>query len=548
MSFIRRAFSAATRNSNNDERRSALDVPGMLFNPGVIAEVLSGGTSANSSNEMVNDYTAQTVSHCYTAVKILCDTVSSIPIKLYKGAGTGEKQLDIAAPLYRILTAEWNPETSALTGLSTACRHLQLRGNAYAEIRRTPTGAVQSIWNLDPRRTEPVRLPLQNNALAYRTSDGQQQGEYRVIEAKSMLHWSINSWDAICGQSPVSCLRETLGLAISQSKMQARSMVNSAIPSLIVKTGGSLPLDPVSKTKAREDFERLNSGSSQRRVAILDPGFEVQPLGFSHVDLELLQARRFTMQEIASAYGVPAWMLGDTEKLTSASAIQLALAFIQNTIAPLAKLFTSEMQRKLIPANSPAHIAADLRERLKGDFASTLEALSVGRQNGFYSVNDCRRELGEDPIGPEGDVYTVQVNMTNLENMVKGKPALDGSLSQFDDEEDDDIDTPTLRNRYANMTAYQPLFRNAVTRSVNGESVASVFGPVLESMLGLRAGQISEDDATQLLADMLTKIEARAKRWQADNVEEIAAQELTRSVKSIVFGVHEIAAKRELAA
>ena len=167
MSFLQRAIGALTgtrRGIPNDlspnlERRSILDVPGNLWNPAIIAQVMQGGSATNSSNEFVNDFTAQSIAAVYTVNKILCDNVASLPCKLYKSAGTGEKQLDLTNPLYRLLTIESNPETSSYNFFSTIVMHLNYRGNAYVEITRDPiTNAVTGLWNLDPRRTEPVRL------------------------------------------------------------------------------------------------------------------------------------------------------------------------------------------------------------------------------------------------------------------------------------------------------------------------------------------------------------------------------------------------------
>ncbi len=556
MSIFKRALSAITRSVSGDasaptangplEKRSGdggiLNVPGNLWNPAIIAQVMQGGSGANSSNEFVNDFTAQSISTVYTCNKILCDNVASLPCKLYKSAGTGEKQLAIDQPLYRLLTVEANPETSSWSLIWTAVMHLNYRGNSYIEIERDPiSNQPIGLWNLDPRRTEPVRLTERNNELAYKTSDGMTPGEFRYVLAKDMLHFAINTWNGIVGQSPIACLREPMGLAISQQKFMGRSIVNSAVPSVALINKSGLPMAPNSKTAAREDWEKLQTGSNQRRIAILDSDFDIKPLSFNNTDLELLQSRKFTRDEIAAAYGVPSWMVGDTEKLTSASAIQLALAFIQNTIAPLCKLLETEMKRKLIPATSTAHIAFDLRERLKGDFASTLQAFSVGLQNGFYSRNDVRRELGEDPIGPEGDLYTVQVNMTTLEK-IAGEPAPaipDGTQAEFDADQDDDVNTPSLRHM---KTAYLPLFRNAVTRSLNGEPVAATFGPALESMAELR----NAGDNTELIANLLQKIEQRFAKWGTD-IEQIASVELTKSVRALIFSVHEAAAKAELA-
>lgn len=549
MAFLQRALRALSGRSvpTNIEKRSILDVPGNLWNPAIIAQVMQGGSSQNSSNEWVNDFTAQSIGCVYTCNKILCDQIASLPCKLYKSAGTGEKQLALDDPLYRILTLEFNPETSAFAGMAAIVMHLNFRGNAYVEVVRDPiSGKVVSLWNLDPRRTEPVRLTEQANQLAYKTSDGMNSGTFRYVLAKNMLHFSINTWGGIVGQSPVACLRESMGLAISQQKFMGRTMTNSAVPSVVIKMDG-LGLSPTDKVKAKEEWEALYSGANQRRAAILDPGMSVEPLSLNSVDMELLASRKFTRDELAAAYGIPSWMVGDTEKLTSASAVQLALAFVQNTIAPLCKLLETEMKRKLVPANSTAHIAFDLRERLRGDFNSTLQAYSVGLQNGFYTRNEVRRELGEDPVGPEGDVLTAQVNMTSLQQIARGaQEVTDGTSAEYEAEQDDNADTPSLRSMKA---AYLPLFRNAVTRSLTGgDNIMSAFGPVLESMLEVRATSISTDDTAALLTDMLGKIERRSRKWEAAQVEQHATDELERGIRSIVFAVHDAAARKELSA
>ncbi len=252
--FLTRLGTAVATLAGSKEQRSALDVPGAIWNPAIIAQVLQGGSTTNSSNEFVNDFTAQSIACVYTCNKILCDNLASLPCKLYKSAGTGEKQLDLGNPLYRLLTTEFNPETSAFSALSAIVMHLNYRGNAFVEIRRDArTSAVESLWNLDPRRTEPVRLTDQGNQLAYKTSDGMNPGEFRYVMAKDMLHFAVNTWGGIVGQSPVACLRESMGLAISQQKFMGQSMVNNAVPSMALLNKGELEIDPIAKTKMRED-------------------------------------------------------------------------------------------------------------------------------------------------------------------------------------------------------------------------------------------------------------------------------------------------------
>src|SRR5271156_5162572 len=240
MSFLARTFGRGNSNSNKLERRDIMDVPGNLGNPAAITALLQGGMRSNSSNEPITDFTAQSIAACYTCVRILSTAIATLPCKLYKTAQTGSKQEDTANPLHRILTLESNPETSAFTMFETLMVHTAIRGNGFLEIQREGSGAVVALWNLDPRLTEPVRI---NGQLAYKTLDGEQAGQPRIIPARNVIHIPWHSWNGIVGQSPIACLRETLGLAASMAKFSGRSMVNNGSPSMVLKMSG-LSLSP----------------------------------------------------------------------------------------------------------------------------------------------------------------------------------------------------------------------------------------------------------------------------------------------------------------
>src|SRR5665213_3194074 len=279
-------------NISKSEKRDALEVQGGggLMNLGAIWEFLSGGASFNTSNEPITDWTALSISTVFTCVRILSGAVAQTPCLVYKQTPAG-KHLDTENRLLHLLTIEANAEVSAYTFFETLIMHLMLRGNGYAEIQRNGAGDAVALWNLDPRKTEPVRVGV-NRELAYKTSDGMNQGQTRIVAAKDMIHIVLFSWDGIVGSSPVSMLRETLGLALSQHKFTARTLVNSAIPAVALKIPGKLA--PEDKTKARNDWSRLQTGDNQSRIAILDSGMEIQTLGLSNVDQELLSSRQFS--------------------------------------------------------------------------------------------------------------------------------------------------------------------------------------------------------------------------------------------------------------
>jgi hypothetical protein len=149
----------------------------------------------------------------------------------------------------------------------------------------------------------------------------------------------------------------------------------------------------------------------------------IERLGLSAEDSELLASRSFSRSEIAAAFGVPASKVGDLTRLSNGNHEQQSLDFVQSSISPLLKRIEIEFRRKLLPPApngkpNTSFILFDLRQRLRGDFASTMTGYATGRQWGFYSINDVRRELGENPVGPAGDVYLYPTNMGNSEQLL----------------------------------------------------------------------------------------------------------------------------------
>jgi len=546
MNFVSRFLTRTTKKTA--ERRDAMEMAGIgLSSQAAIWQWLDGGgIRANAAGELVNDWTAVSVATVYTCTRILADAIASLPCQVFKQIPSG-KQLDVDNWLLHLLTVEANPETSAFSFFETLLIHLNLRGNGFAFVQRDAAGNVVGLWNLDPRLTEPVRIGP-NGDLAYRTRDGEQAGQSRIVAAKDMLHVTLFSWNGIVGQSPVAMLRETLGLAIAQQNYQARNVVNSGVPAIAIHNPGKVA--PEDKTKMREDWHKLQTGPNQGRVAILDSGYTIEKLGLSVEDSELLASRQFSRTEIAAAFRIPNYMVGDSTRLSNGNAEQLALQFVQDALQPILKRIEVEFKRKLLPPApngkpNTTLIAFDLRERLRGDFASTMTAYGAGRQWGFYSVNDVRRELGEDTIGPEGDVYLVPVNMQNSARLLDTESIQDQPVNQ---------PAPDVRNILATSTThYLRLCRDAVGRLAvrpadkrNLETVTRLFSPLLASVADLAADSARtstnapewQPDASKAITECLSKLTERAAKWNGDDLDAIAAQELHKLTKSLTMNAH----------
>jgi hypothetical protein len=369
-------------------------------------------------------------------------------------------------------------------------------------------------------------------------------GQTRVIAVEDMLHVVLFSWDGIQGISPVAMLRQTLGLAISQQKFSARLLKNNAVPALALTT--SQKVKPEDKQKMRLDWEQQQLGGNQRRIAILDGDMKVETLGLSAEDSELLASRSFSRCEIAAAFRVPASMVGDMTRLSNSNHEQQSLDFVQSSLIPVLKRIEIEFRRKLLPPSpigqpNKSFIQFDVRERLRGDFESMMTGYATGKQWGFYSTNDVRKELGENPIGPVGDVYWTPVNMQN------SKLLLDTESIQ-----DQPVGTePPAQNDAARQ--YLRLYRDAVgrlaARSADKRDLATVtqiFEPLVASIAELGAERAKRNtrspewqyEPAQAIAGYLVKLTERAATWKPEDLDSIAAQELQKVTKTLTLAAH----------
>jgi hypothetical protein len=169
-----------------------------------------------------------------------------------------------------------------------------------------------------------------------------------------------------------------------------------------------------------------------------------------------------------------------------------------------------------------------------------MAGYATGKQNGFYSTNDIRRELGENPIGPQGDIYYRPVNMVDASQTFDPEPAvvLDAAVRD------------TLSTSVGHMLT---LYRDAVGRLAartadkrDLQTVQKVFGALAASIaeLGAESARRStnasewQPDATKAISEYLVSLTKRSATWNSNELDSIAASELQRVTKTLTLAAH----------
>lgn len=362
-----------------------------------------------SSGKMVNEKTAMQTTTVYACVRILSETIASLPLHTYKRTDRGkEKALDHS--IYYLLHDEPNPEMTSFVFRETLMGHLLLWGNAYAQIIRDGRGRVIALYPLMPDKMTVHRSEAGELYYIYN-----KEGQEHILRNWEVLHIPGLGFDGLVGYSPIAMAKNAIGMAIATEEYGANFFNNGANPGGVLEHPGILK-DP---ERVRKSWNSVYGGSGNaHKVAVLEEGMSFKPIGIPPEQAQFLQTRKFQLNEIARIFRIPPHMIGDLEKSSFSNIEQQSLEFVKYTLSPWLSRWEMAMKKALLsPSEKKDYfIKLNVEGLLRGDYKSRMEGYATGIQNGFLSPNDVR-ELEDLNTIEHGDVYAVNGNMLKLEDI-----------------------------------------------------------------------------------------------------------------------------------
>ena len=188
------------------------------------------------AGKSVTERTALQQTAVYACVRIIAETIASLPLHFYKYTDEG-KEKDYPHPLYLILHDEPNPEMTAFVFRETLVSHLLLWGNAYAQIIRNGKGEILSLYPLLPNGMTVERSDL-TDEIFYTYMDT--KGRMFRLAPSEVLHIPGLGFDGLIGYSPIAMTKNAIGLSIAAEEYGSKFFANSANPSGVLEHPGVL--------------------------------------------------------------------------------------------------------------------------------------------------------------------------------------------------------------------------------------------------------------------------------------------------------------------
>ncbi len=370
-----------------------------------------GPESATGVN--VTTTTAMQLSSVFGCVKILRETIGSMPLIMYERIKTG-KQRAFEHPLFNILRYSPNPEMSARQWLATVMGHLGLRGDSYNEIVFDQGGRVKELWPLTPQRVTLTRIKRSDGisgALQYEID--LPGGGIAYLAPENMLHIRAFSDDGLTGMSPIEAGIEVVGLGIAAQTHAAKYFANDATPGGFLEHPGNLSQPAQDRMRKAHEQEHMGVGK-KFRLKILEENMKWKQGGISAKDSQLLESRKFQVEEIARLYRMPLHKLQNLDQASFSNIEHQSIEFLSDTIYPWLVLIEQEILLKLLTPIErkiyfPEFLIAGI---LRADIKTRYEAYAIGRQWGWLSADDIRRmENMNDLPDKQGAMYLVPMNM-----------------------------------------------------------------------------------------------------------------------------------------
>ena len=365
-----------------------------------------GGTS---SGKTVNERTAMQTTAVYSCVRILAETVASLPLHTFKHTESG-KEKATEHSIYHLLADEPNPEMTSFVFRETLMGHLLLWGNAYAQIIRDGRGNIIALYPLMPDRMTVDRADSGEIYYIYN-----KEGQQYYLRNYEVLHIPGLGFDGLIGYSPIAMAKNAIGMAIATEEYGASFFANGANPGGVLEHPGVVK-DPA---RVRESWNSVYQGTKNaHRVAVLEEGMKFQSIGIPPEQAQFLQTRKFQLNEIARIFRIPPHMIGDLDKSSFSNIEQQSLEFVMYTLDPWVVRLEQAIKRALFSESEKKEyfVKFNVDGLLRGDYQSRMNGYAVGRQNGWLSANDIREleNLNRIPDDLGGDLYLVNGNMTKL--------------------------------------------------------------------------------------------------------------------------------------
>lgn len=373
---------------------------GMLAFDETLYPLLRGlfGYGETRSGPVVNHRTALEVTTVLACATVVSNGVAMAPWKVYRPREGGGSDAATGHNLYWLLYRQPNPWQTSFEFRQTIVFHRLLTGNAFIWINRV-NGRIKELIPIEPGCVEVVRQ--RDLSLRYRVTLPP-TGSRLELPASDVWHLRGPSWNSWLGLDAVRLTREAIGLAMGSERFQAELQQDGGRQAGVLSVPDKLTTEQ--QTALQTWIASQVAGAMNRlKPLIMDRGATWSSTSMTARDQQLMETRKFEVEEICRGLNVKPIMIGVSDKNTSySSSEQQYRAHVLHTLSPYWEEIQQSADVNLIGPRDPVYNKFTAEIFLRGDMQTEGEyfakALGSGGTRGWMTQNEVRELKEMNPL------------------------------------------------------------------------------------------------------------------------------------------------------
>ena len=352
---------------------------------------------------------ALTFSAVWAAIRLLSESVSGLPISVFKREANGDKVEDSSSKLFNIIKYQPNSYMDKISFYEKIMLDLLTNGNSYVRIIRDNNANPLELICLNYTN---VKIISKDNYIYYQDSNA--GGTY---SADDVLHFKLITQDGIKGLSPIDQCSNAINWGMNVEEFGRKFFTNGASLSGILETSRSLSTEAIDRLK--NSFNNAYKGiKNSNKTAILEEGLTWKPVSISPEQASFLASRQFSVEEVARIFNMPPHLLRDLTKSSFNNIEMQSQEFVTYTLMPYLTRIEQQMNLKLFRKNElgKRFVEFNVNGLLRGNIKDRSEYYRTMLNIGAMSVNEIRRKENMNSID-DGNSHFMQLNMTTIQKI-----------------------------------------------------------------------------------------------------------------------------------
>lgn len=355
------------------------------------------------------------VEEVFTCVKIISETIASMPISVMRERG-GNIKADPKHPLSKLLRRKVNPYTTAYQFKQWLVADYLLANFGCAIITRDKNGTINGLWQQNAKTATAVRDESTKYELYYDValeSVGNVRFHYKDVLAVVNFNYA-----GLLGNSIVELAQTTLQTSSATTKYAQEFFKQGVAPDGFIEWSdaitGDVNLEAIAREELKNDLQAKYSGTGKFHQALLLPkGAKWVQIQTDLQKIQAVETRKFNRQVMASMFRVVPFLMGEG----GTGSEDQWQSFVKNLL-PILKNFENSLTTSLFSEEEQDNgyyikFNADALER--GNLTVRFKAYATALNNGIMTVNEVRKR--EDlPLVEDGDVLRQNTAIQTLEH------------------------------------------------------------------------------------------------------------------------------------